>query len=381
MTVTAATGVTFQWHNTFGAIAGATTNTYAATVSGSYSVIATTGFGCSAASSVSVVVVNPLPSVAIVPGGPTIFCVGDNVTLNASAGAGYTYQWYKGGVAISGATNATYIASITGGYRVRVTNTATGCSDISHADTVVTVVVSPVVTPLTPASFCWGGSALLGTSVPAVGGVTYQWFRNGVSITGATSSTYNATVPGDYTCTISMPSGCTVVTTMTTVTERPLPNPLISYNATTHILSAQSYYVSYQWYKDLMIIPGATASTTIATGNGAYKVAVADTNGCQSFSSSFPLTTWDGSGLSVNNLATNEVLIYPNPARDMIHIEAGKSVYATIRSIDGRTVLQQEVAREMEIDIHNFANGVYTVTISDETGAILKVEKLVKSGE
>jgi hypothetical protein len=31
-------------------------------------------------------------------------------------------------------------------------------------------------------------------------GMTYQWRRNGVAIAGATSSSYTATLAGDYTC-------------------------------------------------------------------------------------------------------------------------------------------------------------------------------------
>jgi hypothetical protein len=47
------------------------------------------------------------------------------------------------------------------------------------------------VLPLTPARFCWGGSAMLSTNVSTLGHrVSYQWFRNGVEIPGATGPTY-----------------------------------------------------------------------------------------------------------------------------------------------------------------------------------------------
>jgi hypothetical protein len=115
---------------------------------------------------------------------------------------------------------------------------------------------------------------------------------------------------------------------------------MITYNSTSHVLSAQSYYVSYQWFKNLVMIPGATASTTIATGVGAYKVQVTDTNGCQSFSSALPLTTFTGGGTAVVNVNTENIRVYPNPAQDIVHIESGIQVRAVISSADGIYLLR-----------------------------------------
>lgn len=52
-------------------------------------------------------------------------------TLAAPSGAGYTYQWYINGNAISGATNQYYQPLFDGTYTVMVTNTTTGCSALS----------------------------------------------------------------------------------------------------------------------------------------------------------------------------------------------------------------------------------------------------------
>ncbi|MES2701457.1 MAG: Ig-like domain-containing protein [Bacteroidota bacterium] len=389
MTAAFAGGSTYQWHNTAGPIAGATSNVFSASVAGAYWVVETTAAGCSASSVTNTVVVNPLPVVGISLSGSKVFCSGGNVTLSAAAGA-YTYQWYKGGLPVAGATNATHVASAAGGYRVRVTNSATGCTDITHADTVVTVVNTPLtILPLTPATFCWGGSAMLATSVPAAATTaTYQWYRNGVIIPGATAANYNATTAGNYTAVVSIPGSCTATTLTMPVVEKPLPNPVITYNVTTHMLSAQSYFVSYQWYKDAVLIPGAISATTVSTGFANYKVAVTDTNGCQSFSAAFPLTSETGGGGSgggshVGVSATAggyEVKIYPNPATSMVHIEAENPVSVVITSLDGRVVLQPGVtAKDTEIDISMLAGGIYMVTALGEDGRVVKVEKLVVS--
>jgi hypothetical protein len=76
-----------------------------------------------------------LPSAGITPAGPTIFCAGDSVTLNANSGGGLSYQWKNNGVNISGAVNSNYVADAAGLYKVKVTN-ANGCKKISAGVTV-----------------------------------------------------------------------------------------------------------------------------------------------------------------------------------------------------------------------------------------------------
>ncbi len=369
----------YQWYSTSaGAIPGATGSNFKATTSDDYWLVITNTFGCTATSVTSTVVVNPLPNVTIVPSGATIFCSGSSVVLNATTG-GYTYQWYKGGVAISGATNAAYTASVSGGYRVQVTDAATGCTDRTHTDMVVTAVTTPVIVPLTPASFCWGGSCLLSTSVTGASGtVSYQWYRDGMLLPGATGSTYNAAVAGDYKCDITLAGSCTMTTVSTTVTEHPLPNPVIT--NTGAALQTAHYYITYQWYKESAMIAGATTWTTPISGNGNYKVAVTDSNGCQSISAVYVLTGWTGGTgggtTGVTQVDGSNVQIYPNPAQMMVHVATDKEITVTISSVDGRTVMNHITVKD--IDISRLAMGIYTIRVYDLDGNTLKIDKLVK---
>jgi uncharacterized protein YjdB len=379
MTATSGAGYTFQWNNATGPITGATNASYTAAAAGSYWVTVTNAAGCTAASVVVNVVVNALPNSIVAAGGPTIFCTGGSVTLQASTGAGYSFQWYRNAVAIPGATNVTYTASVAGNYRVRVTNTSTGCMSMSTVDKTVTVVGTPTVTALTSSTFCWGGSSMLGTSVPTGSGlVSYQWYLNSAAIAGATNATYNATVPGNYTCSIAIAGSCTQLTAPMAVTERPLPNPMVSYNATTHMLSTQNYFVTYQWYKDLVLIAGATTYQHLANGNANYKVAVTDTNGCQSVSAAYPLTTYVA---GVINVTADEIKIFPNPATQIVHITANSPVAVTVRSLDGKMVLHHDADINPDIDISALANGIYLVSVSDVDGQTVKTEHLVKDGK
>lgn len=373
LSVASGAGYTYQWYDGVTPISGATAASYMAITSASYHAEITNSTGCLTTTASVVVVVNPLPDVTISHAAPLIFCAGGNVVLTATTG--YTYQWYRNSTAIAGATNASYLATVSGNYRVRLTNTATGCTDMTHADTVVTVLSAPTTIPLTPQTFCWGGSALLSTSVSYLGGaVEYQWYFNTTAIPGATNSTYNATVAGSYYCRITSPAaGCFVVTTSCPVTEMPLPNPVITFDGTT--FHAQSYFLTYQWYKDLVAISGATSAATPAIGNGSYKVAVTDTNGCQSVSLAYPLTGWTG----VADVNKPDVRIYPNPAKDIVHVEASVPCTVVITSVDGRVVVPATTAKD--ISLSGLANGLYMLSVYDAQQTLLKTTRLVRSAD
>jgi hypothetical protein len=134
VTLNAPTGAnkTYQWKKGANLISGATLSSYTATTGGNYRVIVTnTATGCSKTSgSPTVVTVNTLPSATITPQGPTTFCAGGNVVLQANTGTGLTYKWKKGSSYISGATLSDYTATIVGNYRVQVTKN-NGCSNTS----------------------------------------------------------------------------------------------------------------------------------------------------------------------------------------------------------------------------------------------------------
>ena len=365
-------GNTYQWFDAAGPIAGATSVAYTAATSGDYYVQVTNAAGCAVVSALTIFTVNPLPDASITAAGPTIFCSGSGVLLSATPG--FTYQWLKDGVAISGANTANYTATASGAYKVVVVNAATGCTSTTPVATVVTVISSPTAIALTPARFCWGGSALLSTSVSGLGSaLSYQWFFNGTAIPGATSPTYSAGVEGDYTCQIIVTGGCTVLTSTASVTEVPLPNPLVASTGTAVYTSGM--YITYQWYKDLIAIPGATAASTAITGNGNYKVAVTDTNGCQAVSATYVLTGWTGTN-SVTDLNQTDVSIYPNPASASVFITAQAPVTAIISSIDGKALITQPNAKE--VSLSSLADGVYIITLYDANGQQLKVQKLIK---
>jgi hypothetical protein len=119
-------GTSVQWFKNGLTIAGATSTSYTATATGTYTCQTTSPCGVVLSTGIAVTV-NKKPTATISAGGPTTFCAGGSVVLTANAGAGLGYQWYKGASPIIGATSISYTATTTGNYKCRVTRTATGC--------------------------------------------------------------------------------------------------------------------------------------------------------------------------------------------------------------------------------------------------------------
>ncbi|HKR05872.1 MAG TPA: T9SS type A sorting domain-containing protein [Bacteroidia bacterium] len=127
----------YQWKKGANIIPGATLSSYTVTAGGNYRVTVTNIVtGCSKTTATpTVVTVNPVPPATITPQGPTTFCAGGSVLLKGNYGAGFTYQWKKGGNDIPGATSKNYTATIAGTYKIKVTN-GYGCAKLSTGVTV-----------------------------------------------------------------------------------------------------------------------------------------------------------------------------------------------------------------------------------------------------
>ncbi len=222
------TGLTYQWKLNGANITGATAASYTANAAGSYTVVVTNASTCSASSAATTVTINTAPTATITAAGPTSFCTGGSVVLNANTGTGLTYQWKLNGANITGATAASYTANAAGLYTVVVTNAST-CSATSAATT-VTINTAPTatITAAGPTSFCAGGSVMLNANTGT--GLTYQWRLNGANITGATAASYTANAAGSYTVVVTNTGACSTTSAATSVTVTPLTTPVTGFS-------------------------------------------------------------------------------------------------------------------------------------------------------
>lgn len=192
-------GNSYQWYQNGTAIAGATDSAYtkspaALTDTGHYYVVASNCLGSSNSDTI-MVHIDTMANDTILQASPVSFCQNDTTTLTVNNVNGYTYTWLSGGTVIPGATASSYGVTAAGTYKVIVTNNS--CIDTSTG----------VVANMLPAPVPIVNTVNFVLSV--VGSYsTYQWYRNGVAISGATNSTYTWSLPGHYTVVVTDANGC-----------------------------------------------------------------------------------------------------------------------------------------------------------------------------
>lgn len=216
-------------------------------------------------------------------------------TLTAAGGTwlptptSLTYQWLRNGSTISGATASTYVLTTSDlGATVSVTTTATktGFTTQSKTSSSTSAIVAGEFTvspnPTLTGRFEVGRtlSVSLGSWTPTPTTVTYRWFRDGIRIVGATSSTFEL-LPRDRGHEISVrivasSSGIPSVVRRSVRTEisrgvfDTTPTPTVA--GTTEVgdtLTAtigswsDSATLTYQWKRGGTAIEGATGTTYV----------------------------------------------------------------------------------------------------------------------
>lgn len=141
-----------------------------------------------------------------------------------------------------------------------------------------------------PVTFDLGGSREVCTGVATVlnagpDGATYAWTKDGVDF-GHTLSTLNVTGSGTYSVTVTHSSGCSKKQTVViTFVDPPNVNLISSidicegdtYTLTPTIIGP---FVSVEWFKNNVLIPGENGITLDVSEGGSYRVEVTNNAGC-----------------------------------------------------------------------------------------------------
>jgi len=196
-----------------------------------------------------------------------------------------SYQWYLGGVAITGANSASYtIASVqtasAGSYTCTVTNSVGSATSSAAVLTVTSAASSSPTITGQPASVTTGLGSSVILSVTAGGSapLSYQWFKDNVSIAGATAASYfiasvRATDAGNYVCVVSNSLGSQTsslaviavnsgnqAVTLSTQPQTQLVSPGVTVTLNAPGVSSSAFNgvpVTYQWYYNGTPISGA----------------------------------------------------------------------------------------------------------------------------
>ena len=263
------------------------------------------------------------PTISAQPASKSV-TAGQTATFSVTAAgtATLTYQWKKNGAAIGGATSASYttpatVAADNGAqFTVTVTNSV---SSVTSTAAVLTVNVLPSITAQ-PASksVTAGQTATFSVTATGTGTLSYLWFKNGVAVPGATSTSYTTpvTATGDngatFAVTVSGSTGSVTSTSATlTVTAAPVAPSITGQPASRTVTAGQTAAFSvtatgtatmtYQWKKNGAAIGGATSPsyTTPAT--------VAGDNSAQ-----FTVTVSNSVGSATSNAAILTVNVPPS---------------------------------------------------------------------
>ncbi|MBX7242956.1 MAG: HYR domain-containing protein, partial [Bacteroidia bacterium] len=134
-------------------------------------------------------------------------CIGASVNLSASSLSNGTYQWVGPNNFSSNQQNPLVSNPANGNYIVSFTSSLNPNCNVTDT---VAVTISPLPTPVITQN-----GTLLSTGTY----LTYQWFKNGFAINGATFQTHNATSNGLYSVQVTDQNGCTATSSLINVTN------------------------------------------------------------------------------------------------------------------------------------------------------------------
>ncbi len=210
--------LSYQWRKVSGPIAGATNaslifNPAQTNDWDDYSVAVSNLFGLVTSPPVTLVVYQPV-NIAVQPQNKLVsYGASTTFSVRASGFPAPVYQWLFNGTNIPGAgsSNLTIFAvhlSDLGSYAVQVSNAYSSVL----SDSATLTMLPSIITPFTGATGIWGEGAALNVVALGSGTITYQWYKDGVPISGANAATYpipilQFTNSGLYTVVISSEYG------------------------------------------------------------------------------------------------------------------------------------------------------------------------------
>ncbi|HNX66098.1 MAG TPA: T9SS type A sorting domain-containing protein, partial [Bacteroidales bacterium] len=278
-------------------------------------------------------------------------------------------NWTINPGAIEGTGPSTSISGLaTGTFNYTVTNAA-GCTSPASADVVINTApgapAAPTIGMITqPTCNVSTGSVIL-NNLPEG-----NWTINPGGITGnTTSKTLSDLVPGPYVYTVTNSAGCVSGNSLEfeilKAKDGYVPKITIKYNDLLICYNLDDSIRSYQWYKDLNLIPDATGQYyQTHSSPGTYYVITNDLNGCENTSNSIRIT------------GKKSMSLYPNPASYCFgltfeNVTEG-SILISIFSSAGIKMAEYRVESISdnflkEIPIDNLEKGIYIVTVTLDT--------------
>lgn len=330
------------------------------------------------------------PTISTQPANASI-CANANTTFTVSASGATSHQWQistNGGTSWSNLANGgvysnvtTATLTITGATTAISTNrfrciTTNDCGSTNSNGGILTVNASPTITNSVPGSRCGTGTVTLSATASAG---TLSWFTTptGGTAVGTGASFTTPSIAANTTYYVQATNaGCT--STRTAVIATVTPNATMQALPSTICVNAASFTLTQGapaggTYSG----PGVSGNTfnpaTAGQGNATVTYTV-NQNGCTSSATS-TINVSGCLGIDDTNLE-DLVVLYPNPTAGKLTV-SGETLlnYARVelRDVTGRLIQTWNIdSIEMNLDVHQFADGNYTVSILGMENQIVK---------
>lgn len=281
----------------------------------------------------------------------------------------YTFLWDNG------ATTQTRVITESGVYSVIVANEF-GCEVY---DTVSKVLLdNPVVEIGNDTTICEGGSITLNAGDD---GTDYYWS------TGETTPEILVTLDGKYTVLVTNADGCMIGDTINVDVSGIMPT--IDGISTTNVAPFTFSFApinpehidGYSWdFGDGTPASTVEEPTHTYADDGDYEVTLTVSSNCGDvvFKSSIHIL-----GLNNITLDDTELVLYPNPARDILTIENKSNLRMKslmVSNIVGQTIYnsQTDNGQKAQLDLSQYASGMYTVRIETDKGFVIRKFEVIK---
>jgi len=242
------------------------------------------------------------------------------------------------------------------------------------------------VTQPSSGTFCTGRSIVLDPNV-AGGSLTYQWYKNGNVLNGATQRTLTiptatASDAGQYHLTattqcsmVQSTDAAVAVVAQPQITTQPISRSVAPNSTATLEVVAVGEALTYQWEKDAVAIGGATMSAYVINGitpaqAGVYRCLVG--SACGNTTSNEAILTVGPTSVDDGVSPTSVFNATPQPATDVLRLtfgtELATSAVATIRAMSGVEVLRISLPANtttVETRLTSIPAGVYTVIVTN----------------
>lgn len=303
--------------------------------------------------------VNPLPVLSV--SGSTLVCSAQSVTHTVSGATNYSWS--------NGNASATMVASPTANTVYTVTGTdSNGCQ--SSALDSVNVVNYPVLILSGDTAFCSGESTTLSVS----GANNYTW-SNG---TNGNTVVLTPTISSSFSVIGGVSPGCND-TAAIQLNVKALPAISISPLNSTICLGEQIKISGSGAYKYNWSTGDTTAQVQVAPlSSTVYTLTGSSEFGCDSAITSEVIVN------ACEALPEDQqtvVKVYPNPSNGIVSVlnNSGGRMQVEIHNSTGQLLMSKEMDASGEIDLSNFAKGVYHLSVFNNSQRLLHTKLILEN--